>query len=62
MTCFKVSTMTPKEIIHLAELTKILLKAQRRVLDDLLDTSINDFFMDNGIELGQSLPSMNLSI
>ncbi len=44
------------------ELTKILLKAQRRALDDLLDTSIYDFFMDNGIELGQSLLPMNLRI
>jgi hypothetical protein len=48
VTFFKVSTLTPKEVI-LAEFTKVLLEAQRRVLDDLLDTSIYDFFMDNGI-------------
>jgi hypothetical protein len=53
--------LTPKEVI-LAELTKILLEAQRRALDDLLDTSIYDFFMDDGIEFGQSLPPMNLRI
>jgi hypothetical protein len=61
VTFFKVSTMTPKEVI-LVELTKILLEAQRRASDDLLDTSIYDFFMNDGIEIGQSLLSMNLYI
>jgi hypothetical protein len=53
--------MTTKEVI-LAELIKILFKAQRRVSDDLLDTSIYKFFMDDGIEIEQSLPPMNLRV
>jgi hypothetical protein len=53
--------MTPKEVI-LVELTKILCKAQRRASDDLLDTSIYNFFMDDGIKIGQSLLPMNLCI
>jgi hypothetical protein len=61
VTFFKVSMLTPKEVI-LAEFTKILLEAQRRASNDLLDTSIYDFFMDGGIELGQSLLLMNLCV
>jgi hypothetical protein len=61
VTFFKVSMMTPKEVT-LAELTKILLEAQKRASDDLLDTTTYDFFMDNGIKIGQSLPPMNLCI
>jgi hypothetical protein len=61
VTFIKVSRMTPKEVI-LAELNKILLKAQRRVSDDLLDTTTYNFFMDDSIKIGQSLLPMNLCI
>jgi hypothetical protein len=51
VTFFKVSTMMPMEVI-LAELTKILLKAQRKWPDGLLDTSTYNFLMDNNIKIG----------
>jgi hypothetical protein len=59
VTFFKVSMMTPKEVI-LVELTKILVEAQRKASDDLLNTSIYNFFIDEGIKIGQTLPPMNL--
>jgi hypothetical protein len=48
VTFFKVFKMTPKAVT-LAELWKILLEAQRRGLDNLLDTSTYDFTLDDGI-------------
>ncbi len=61
VTFFKVSTMTPKEVI-MAELWKILLEAQRRASDNLLDTTIYDFTLGDGIQEGKSLPPMNLCV
>jgi hypothetical protein len=59
VTFFKVSTLTPKEVL-LVELTKILHKAQKRAQDDLLDTTTYDFSLDEGIKMVVSLPPMNL--
>jgi hypothetical protein len=58
MTFFKVSTMTPKEVL-LAELRR---EAQKRASEDLLDTTSVDFTLDDSIELGKSLPPMNLRV
>ena len=59
VTFFKVSTLTPKEVL-LVELTKILHEAQKRAQDDLLDTTTYDFSLDEGIKMVVSLPPMNL--
>jgi hypothetical protein len=59
VTFFKVSMLTPKEVL-LAELTKILHEAQKRAHDDLLDTTTYDFSLDEGIKMGVLLPPMNL--
>ena len=67
VTFFKVSTATPKNVI-LAELTKILLEAQNRSRndyskrDELFDLTAYDFTLDEGIEMGESLPPMNLRV
>jgi hypothetical protein len=58
---FKVSTVTPKHVI-LAELKRILLEAQRRVQDDLLDITTYNSTLDEGILDGASLPEMNLCV
>jgi hypothetical protein len=47
VTFFKVSTMTPNEVL-LAELTKILHEAQKRVQQDSLDTTTFDFILMMG--------------
>ena len=61
VTFFCVSTMTPKAVI-LAELRMILHQAQQRALADARDTSTFDFSLDKGIEVGKSLPPMNLRV
>jgi hypothetical protein len=67
VTFFKVSTATPKNVI-LAELTKILLEAQNRSRndysrkDEVFDLTAYDFSLDEGIEIGESLPPMNLRV
>ena len=67
VTFFKMSTATPKKVI-LAELTKILLEAQSRSSNDyttvgeLSDLTTYDFTLDEGIEMGESLPPMNLRV
>jgi hypothetical protein len=61
VTFFRVSMMTPKEVL-LAELRRILIKAQKQASEDLLDTTSMDFTLDDGMEFGKSLPPMNLSI
>ena len=66
VTFFKISTSTPKNVI-LAELTKILLEAQTRSRndvssDDYFDLAKYDFALDEGIEVGESLPPMNLRV
>jgi hypothetical protein len=58
---FKVSTATPKHVI-LAKLKRILLEAQRRVEDDLLDITMYDFMLDEGFLDGASLLEMNLCV
>ncbi len=59
VTFFCVSTMTPKAVL-LAELRTILLQAQQRASEEALDTSTFNFTLDKGIEVGKSLPPMNL--
>ena len=61
VTFFRVSTLTPKSVI-LAELKKILLQAQQKASAESLDFSTYDFSIDDGIELGESLPPMNLRV
>ncbi len=61
MTFFCFSTMTPKAVL-LAELRTILLQAQQRASEEALDTSTFDFALDKGIEVGKSLPLMNLRV
>jgi hypothetical protein len=61
VTFFKVSTMTPKEVL-LAELTKILHEAQKCTQQVSLDTNTFDFTLDDGIKIGESLQPMNLCI
>jgi hypothetical protein len=61
VTFFRVSTMTPKEVL-LAELRRILIEAQKQASEDLLDTTSVNFTLDDGIEFGKSLPPMNLRI
>jgi hypothetical protein len=58
---FKVSTATPKNVI-LAKLKRILLEAQSRVQDDLLNITTYNFTLDEGILDGASLPEMNLCV
>jgi hypothetical protein len=58
---FKVSTATPKHVI-LAKLKRILLEAQKRAQDDLLNITTYDFTLDKGISDGASLPEMNLHV
>jgi hypothetical protein len=58
---FKVSTVTPKYVI-LAKLKRILLEAQRRVQDELLDITTYDFTLDKGFLDGASLPETNLCV
>jgi len=58
---FRVSTLTPKAVL-LSELRTILLQAQQRASEDTIDTSPFDFTLDEGIELGKSLPPMNLRV
>jgi hypothetical protein len=54
--------------VILAELTKILLEAQSRSRndhtrsDDVFDYTAHDFSLDEGIEMGESLPPMNLRV
>ena len=67
VTFFKMSTATPKNVI-LAELNKILLKAQNHSRNDftkmgeIFDYTAHDFTLDEGIEMGQLLPPMNLRV
>jgi hypothetical protein len=61
VTFFCVSTTTPKAVI-LAELRMILHQAQQRASADSLDTSTFDFSLDEGIEVGKSLPPINLRV
>ncbi len=61
VTFFRVSMMTPKSVL-LAKLKEILLKTQQQASKDLLDTSTYDFSLDKGIEIGNSLPPMNLCV
>lgn len=61
VTFYKVSKLTPKEVI-LAEMKKILLKAQERAREDELDFDSYDFSLDLGIEPTASLPEMTLKI
>ncbi len=58
---FKVSTATPKHVI-LAKLNRILLEAQRRMQDDLLNITSYDCTLDKGILDGASLPETNLCV
>ncbi len=57
VTFFKVSTATPKHVI-LAKLMRILLEAQKKVQDDLLNITTYDFMFDKGILDGASLPEI----
>ena len=59
ITFFKMSTANPKYVI-LAELKRILLKVQRRVQDDLLNTTMYNFMLNEGILDDASLPETNL--
>jgi hypothetical protein len=61
VTFFCVSTMTPKAVL-LAKLRTILLQAQQRASEEALDTSTFNFALDEGIEVGESLPPMNLHV
>jgi hypothetical protein len=61
VTFFRVSTMTPKTVI-IAKLKLILLQAQQKASADSLDSSSYDFILNNGIEVGESLPPMNLRV
>jgi hypothetical protein len=61
VTFFKVSTLTPKAIL-LAELKKILLKVQQKASEYSLDTSVFHFTLDEGVEMGELLPPMNLHV
>jgi hypothetical protein len=58
---FKVSAATPKHVI-LAKLKRLLLEAQKRVQNDLLDITTYDFTLDKGILDGALLPEMNLCV
>jgi hypothetical protein len=58
---FKVSTVTPKHVI-LAKLKRILLEAQKRVQDDLLDITTYTFTLDKEILDGASLPEVNVCV
>jgi hypothetical protein len=49
-------------MVILVELKKILLKAQRRASDDLLDITTYEFTFDEGVEVGELLPALNLCI
>ncbi len=61
VTFFCVSTTTPKAVIK-AELKLILLQAQQKASADSLDSSSYNFTLNNGIEVGESLPPMNLCV
>ncbi len=61
VTFFKVSTAPPKHVI-LTKLKRILLEAQKRVQDDLLNITTYDFTSDEVILGDASLPEMNLCV
>jgi hypothetical protein len=67
VTFFKMSTAIPKQVL-LAELTRVLVEAQKRCRDNLLtkdeffDISTYDFTLDKGVESRESLPPMNLRV
>jgi hypothetical protein len=58
---YKVSKLTPKEVL-LAELRKILLAAQEKAKEDDLDPDVYDFILDLDVEETDSLPEMTLKI
>lgn len=58
---YKVSKLTPKEVL-LAELKKILLNAQERARNDDLDFNAYDFSLDLDVESKESLPEMTLKV
>jgi hypothetical protein len=61
VTFYKVSKLTPKAVL-LAELRKILLRAQARAREDDLEEELYDFAMDIDVEIVESLPAMTLRV
>ncbi len=56
---YKVSKKNPKDVI-LKELEKILLMTQEKARDDNMDVEDYDFSMDIDVDIGKTLPTMNL--
>jgi hypothetical protein len=61
VTFYKVSKLTPKAVL-LAELRKILLRAQARAREGDLKEELYNFAMDIDMEIGESLPAMTLRV
>ncbi len=49
-------------MVLLAELRKILLRAQVRAREDHLEEELYNFAMDIDVEIGESLPAMTLRV
>ncbi len=56
---YKVLKNTPKDVI-LKELEKILIITQEKARDDNMDLEDYDFSMDINVDIGTTLPTMNL--
>jgi hypothetical protein len=57
----KVSKNTPKDVI-LKELEKILIMTQEKARDDNMNLEDYDFSMDIDVDIGRTLPTMNLQV
>jgi hypothetical protein len=56
---YKVLKNNPKDVI-LKELEKILIMTQEKARDDNMDVEDYDFSMDIDVDIGKTLPTMNL--
>jgi hypothetical protein len=61
VTFYKVSKLTPKDIL-LAELKKILHMAQARAREDELEEDLYDFLMDMDVAIRETIPDMTLHV
>jgi hypothetical protein len=56
---YKVLKNTPKDVI-LKELERILIMTQEKAKDNSIEVEVHDFSMDIDIDIGKTLPTMNL--
>ncbi len=61
VTFYKVSTLTPKDVL-LAELKKILHMAQARAKEEDLEEDLYDFLMDMDVAIRETIPNLTLQV